>query len=585
MSYPSYQALALKWRPQVFEDLVGQDAVTRTLKNAIQQNRIAQAFVFSGVRGVGKTTTARILAKALNCASGPTVRPCGTCSACVEIAASHSLDVLEIDAASNTGVDNVREIIEAARYAPSRDRFKIYIVDEVHMLSTAAFNALLKTLEEPPPRVKFIFATTEYHKIPDTILSRCQQFELRTLTAHEIAGQLKRVASAENLSISDAAVAQVARSAEGSLRDALSALDQVLAAVGPTVTEKDVAEILGLIDRQVLARAARAVVAETPAEIFRVVDELLRSGRDLHRFTRGLLSYFRDVLVLRVAPEAVDLVELATDPREKEELVELGSALSPEDLVRMFDLLTQTESALRWSPEPRFHLEVALLKLSELPRLVSFEELLSRFEALEQGKPAPPSPRGPSQQDPPPKKPTSDRARPVAPLTGQPVPLIEASRVETAPSVVAPETSLSAETVFDALLERIRTANGKLFGLLSHSEGASLEGGRLIIRFATGQEFFREQLDAEASRNVVEKLATEVAGRAIRIETALVTKAAPKAPVGAAAPPDALRQRALDEPLVRAFVETLQGEVEDVRPPESIKDAKEAKDPGRSRKR
>ena len=272
----SYEVLALKYRPKVFEDLVGQEAVTRTLTHAIRQNRIAHAFLFSGVRGVGKTTTARILAKALNCASGPTVRPCGECAACVEIALGRSLDVLEIDGASNNGVAEVRDIIEASRYAPSRDRFKVYIIDEVHMLSTAAFNALLKTLEEPPPSVKFIFATTEYHKIPDTILSRCQEFEFRTVSPPELAQQLRRIAQAEKIEVSDTALAIMARAAEGSLRDGISALDQVVAAMGTRVEERDVTEILGLIEREVLRDTARAITSGDTEAVLRIVDALVR---------------------------------------------------------------------------------------------------------------------------------------------------------------------------------------------------------------------------------------------------------------------------------------------------------------------
>ena len=376
----SYQVLALKWRPQVFDDVVGQETITRTLRNAIQQGRIAHAFLFSGVRGVGKTTTARILAKALNCANGPTSQPCGQCPACLEIATSTSLDVLEIDGASNNGVEQVRDVIEASRYLPSRDRFKIYIIDEVHMLTTPAFNALLKTLEEPPPRVKFIFATTEYHKIPDTIVSRCQQFEFRMVPSGVIADQLRKIAGQEGIEISEAALTEIARAAEGSLRDALSALDQVLMAVGTRIEERDVAEILGLIDHQVLAATARAITDRQTAQVLSIVNELVRGGRDLRSFARGLVQYFRARLVIRAAPDAPELLELAGD---REELMELAGKISEDDLVRSLDLLTQAEGALRWAPEPRFHLEVALLKLAQLRQLQSFEELLARFEALE----------------------------------------------------------------------------------------------------------------------------------------------------------------------------------------------------------
>jgi DNA polymerase-3 subunit gamma/tau len=354
----TYEVLALKYRPKVFEDLVGQETVTRTLTHAIQQNRIAHAFLFAGVRGVGKTTTARILAKALNCASGPTVRPCGECPACLEISRGSSMDVLEIDGASNNGVAEVRDIIDGARYAPSRDRFKIYIIDEVHMLSTPAFNALLKTLEEPPPSVKFIFATTEYHKIPDTILSRCQEFEFRTVSPSEIAQQLRRIVEAEGIRASEAALAILARTAEGSLRDGISALDQVIAAAGSDIGENEVTEILGLVERQVLRETAQAIVSRDTEAILRVVDRLSRSGRDLRFFTSSLMQYLRDVLVTRVAPHASDLLDV---PGETADLESLARELSEEDLVRSLEVLTQAEDGLRLSPEPRFHLEMALL--------------------------------------------------------------------------------------------------------------------------------------------------------------------------------------------------------------------------------
>jgi len=568
----SYQVLALKWRPQVFEDLVGQEAVARTLKNAIQQNRIAHAFVFSGVRGVGKTTTARILAKALNCASGPTVRPCGLCPACQEIALSSSLDVMEIDAASNNSVEQWREIIEGARYAPSRDRFKIYIIDEVHMLSGAAFNALLKTLEEPPPRVKFIFATTEYHKIPDTILSRCQQFELRTLTSREIAAQLQRIAEAESIAISSPALGQVARAAEGSLRDALSSLDQVVAALGTTVSDQDLAEVLGLIDRRLLARSARAVVERRTAEVFAIVDQLVRGGRDLQRFARGLMHYFRDILVCRVAPGSPELVELAGDSEELAELRELAGRCSDEDLVRFFDLLAQTEGSLRWAPEPRFHLEVALVKLTQLRQLASFEELLARLEGLPGGGGAP-SPAsasrpegGASTESPQPSLRREVGGAPALGVGPQRDKRSPATPAETAAGGGEP-TAPVPDTVLEALLERTRAAKPKLSGLLSRREGMSLTGDRLVISFPAGQELIREQVEQPDCRQLLEQWLSELAGRPLAVETIVVEPPVQPAPDSHPSEEATLRERALKEPLVRAFLETLQGEVEDVRAP------------------
>ena len=584
----SYQVLALKWRPKVFEEVVGQETVTRTLRNAIKQDRVAHAFLFSGVRGVGKTTTARILAKALNCATGPTATPCGECPACVEITSSTSLDVLEIDGASNNGVEQIREIIEGSRYAPSRDRFKIYIIDEVHMLSTAAFNALLKTLEEPPPRVKFIFATTEYHKIPDTILSRCQQFEFRAVPSAIIADQLRSIAQHEGIEIEDAAVSQIARAAEGSLRDALSALDQVLAAVGTKIEEKDVAELLGLIDHEVLANAAGAIMDRQTGTILSIVDELVRGGRDLKSFARGLIQYFRDLLVVRVAPDSPELVELAGD---RQELAELSSRLSEDDLIRSIDLLTQVEGALRWAPEPRFHLEVALLKLAQLRELVPFEDLLARFEALASGRgpsqgtggtpkraaprpapkeaPARASSRGtPTSR---PKVPKVQSKSPASPSTGPEAVTPEAPKKAVPSSTPAPTKPAGPAVdepheLVDRIMERIRSINPKLSALLSHHNGVSLDDDCLHISFDVDQKFFQEQLESEDLRQLLEETASACAGQPLRVEIALSDRKKESPPEPLPPSQQALREKVLQEPLVRSFLETFQGEIEEIKP-------------------
>src|SRR5688500_2559916 len=299
-----YQVLARKWRPRTFDEVVGQPTVTRTLKNALATGRIGHAFLLSGARGVGKTTSARILAKALNCAKvdGPTPDPCGECSSCVEIAAGTSLDVQEIDGATHNGVEQVRELRESARYNPARDRFKIWIIDEVHMLSTGAFNALLKTLEEPPPRVKFVFATTEYHKIPDTILSRCQQYDFRMIPAKELVAHLRQVADGEAIQVSGEALARIARAAEGSARDALSLFDQVLSFSGQTVRDEDIGALLGLVDRELLLGVARAILEGESLSLLQLVDRLSDYGADYRNFNRELILFFRELLLLKVAP-------------------------------------------------------------------------------------------------------------------------------------------------------------------------------------------------------------------------------------------------------------------------------------------
>ena len=389
-----YQVLALRYRPQTFLDLVGQEAISRTLQNAIRKNRIWHAFLFAGPRGVGKTTTARILAKALNCSAteGPNPEPCGACPSCREIAGGYSRDVPEIDGASNNSVEKAREIIETAHYTPSRDRFKIFLVDEVHMLSGGAFNALLKTLEEPPPHVKFIFATTEIHRIPDTILSRCQEFEFRAVTQRVVTERLRFVVKDQGFEVAPEALAQIARFGQGSLRDALSALDQVIAAVDGAVTAQDVSEVIGMPDVAICRRAAEAIVEGNRRAVFEIAEELVSEGRDLKHFVTLLMHYLRDLAVVRVAPDRPDLLEW---PQEGERAAEFANRFSEEDLLRSLDVLTRIEEGLRWSPEPRFHLEMALLKLVEMPRLAAFEKLLERVDQPAAQPAAPVSPPAP----------------------------------------------------------------------------------------------------------------------------------------------------------------------------------------------
>src|SRR5688572_22644830 len=336
----AYQVLARKWRPQRFDEVIGQEPVTRTLRNAIASGRIAHAFVFAGPRGSGKTTTARILAKALNCVKGPAAEPCGVCDACVEIAQGRDIDVLEMDAASHTGSDNIREVVIAGlAIAPVRDRYKIFIIDEVHQLSAQSFNALLKSIEEPPPHVVFMMATTELNKIPDTILSRSQVFEFKTIPVKAIVEQLRRISSAEGIDIPDAALALIARSAEGSMRDAQSALDQVLAFAGRTITADDVSTVLGLVGRDLLFDLVEAVLDEDGPRGFALADRAVESGHDLRLVCRELAGLVRDVMLISVDPARVGEVETAEGERAR--LAPLAARFSREDLMRAFDVLAK----------------------------------------------------------------------------------------------------------------------------------------------------------------------------------------------------------------------------------------------------
>ncbi len=385
----SYQVIARKWRPQTFEEVTGQEHITRTLRNAVEHERLHHAYLFSGARGVGKTTTARLLAKAVNChkSDRPTPTPCRTtdadaCPSCREVAEGRSIDVLEMDAASNRGIDHVRDsIINTVAVHPARDRYKVFIVDEVHMLTPESFNALLKTLEEPPPRVLFIMATTHPHKVPETILSRSQQFEFRTIAASKIAERLRLIADAEKIKVSEEALREVARAGEGSMRDAQSAFDQVISFSGGKIEAADVEAALGIAGRELLARVMRAVAEAAPADALAVVDELTTRGHELRNFCRDLLAHLRDLLVAKVGGDAA--LANATEA-ERKELLEEARDFSESDLVRFFHSLTDTEARLGGGAHPRYQLEVGLVKLVEMRRLAPLGQIVERLNALEE---------------------------------------------------------------------------------------------------------------------------------------------------------------------------------------------------------
>jgi DNA polymerase III subunit gamma/tau len=562
----SYQVLARKWRPKTFDEVVGQSTVTRTLKNALASGRIGHAFLLSGARGVGKTTTARILAKALNCGrgDGPTPEPCHECASCQEIAAGTSLDVQEIDGATHNGVDQVRELRESARYNPARDRFKIWIIDEVHMLSAGAFNALLKTLEEPPPRVKFIFATTEYHKLPDTILSRCQQYDFRLIPARELVAHLRDVAQGENIKVSDDALARIARSAEGSARDALSLFDQVLSFSGHEVRDEDISALLGLIDRELLLAASRAVLEGDSLALLELMERLSDYGADHRNFVRELILHFREILLVKIAPAESGLLAHVV-AEERERLRPLAAAYSEDDLLRTFEVLTKLETDLRLAQDPRVMVELALLKLGHMRRLVPFAELVERVERLAGGVEARPSAPAPRTVAPPPAP--SRPAAAAAPAPAVRPPAAPAPAPAAAVPAAVPDAAPAAPAEGpDAILAAMITLCGARPSLCQPLRGARArqEGDVLILEVAP-------DFAALAGTHVDEyrDLARKAAGRPLKVQIGQAAAATAGEAAAPAAEGEVKKQRlvaeATREPAVQEVLDLFNGKVVDVR--------------------
>jgi len=547
----SYQVIARKWRPQTFEDVVGQGATAQTLRNAVRQNRIAHAYLFAGARGVGKTTTARILAKALNCAHGPTPTPCNACDSCREITHGNSLDVLEIDAASNRGIDEIRELRENVKYASARDRFKVFIIDEVHMLTTEAFNALLKTLEEPPPQVVFVLATTELHKVPATILSRCQHFNFRAISYREILDRLQYICREEKVQISEEALNAIARASEGSMRDAQSLLDQVISFCGTEVEDEAVRNLLGVIPQQILEEFTQAIVQSDSKGLLLNVEQLVQSGRNLQHFIREMLSHFRNLLMVKIAGEDSQLIPLSAADLAR--LREFARHFSEEDLTRFFSILVSTEGELRWSSQARFHLEMGLMKLIQVKRLTPIEQVLAGLEGL-------------SHSDKRSETPVLEASQPTKPpilskftTPGRPRPLPEPS----------PAKQPSNDPV-EALRSAIANRSPMLASLVEHALDLKLIEKGIEIQFASQNKFYCEMLQAPENVEVIRELAQSLRGEPQQVKVVIANGPPPPSQSESeldrqGRPTDPLLEKVKDDSNVKAFLQVFQGEITDVK--------------------
>jgi DNA polymerase-3 subunit gamma/tau len=594
----SYQVIARKWRPQTFSDLVGQSHVTSTLANAIKNDRVAHAYIFSGARGVGKTTAARILAKALNCAKGPTAEPCGECDSCKEIAAGTSLDVIEIDAASNRGIDQIRELREMVRYAPAASRSKVVLLDEAHMLTSEASNALLKTLEEPPDRVIFVMATTQPEDLADTIRSRSQHFHFRALTFSEITGRLEEIATKEDLKIEPGALAVIARMAEGSLRDALSLLEQARAYCGDVIPDKEVRELLGVVPEDSLNELVAAIAEGSADRALGLVHTFQKEGRNLQHFCREAIRHMRNLLIARVCGADSDLIAATADQRPA--LAKAAAQFTEEDLTRFFQILLETDGDLRHKPDPRVHLEMGLLRLINAQRLAPMEELLAELRSgtspgsaagaarsapmrssrvpAAAGAVPPATPAGsfstiPQTSFAPPSRTStpSFAAAAAAPARAETMIVPATEPPATAAPESEPAIEATAETRAEGITQEqvaeIKTAiqaQQKFLGeIVQQGSRWELEGAELRIYFSADKRAFKEMMEGRDSIEKVRTSSSKVLGRPVRVcaRVEAVAAATPRR----TSDTQELRGQFERDPMVRSMLQRFGGKISEVK--------------------
>jgi DNA polymerase-3 subunit gamma/tau len=578
-----YQVSARKYRPGTFDDVIGQPHVVQTLVNAVTTKRIAQAYLFSGTRGVGKTTVARILAKALNCEHGPTGTPCGTCVNCAEIAQGHSVDVIEIDGASNTSVDDVREIRENVKFSPFKGAYRVYIIDEVHMLSNSAFNALLKTLEEPPSHVVFIFATTEIHKIPATILSRCQHYNFRRIAKTEIIERLRHVAVQDSIVVEDRSLAALARASEGSMRDGLSLLDQAVAFGGKSIVHTELETLLGAVPQELLRSLIRAMTSQDSAAALRTISQLIEGGHDLRAYCADVVEYLRNLLVVSVTSrqEWPALIEASAD--DLTQLAADKASLTPEHLQQLFTLFTQAEDALRYSAHPRFVLETAAVKATRLFRqeVVGAEQPPRTASTGGPAQPTvvrpektPPSTRPPGATAPQRSvQPTGPASAPVAVAgrTPQP-PSPQASSRATGASTTRPQATQSVTLHWERFQEEVGHSFPNIAPFLEMGRLVGIEGNVVTIGFTKQATVARAMLEKADNMQALTSLCERMSGQSVRLRVVELTEADPPGPtmaqIRAAKEQEQkliLFERAKAHPVVKQALEIFGAELADVR--------------------
>jgi len=500
----SYQVLARKWRPQIFEDVVGQGHITRTLQNAITSDRLAHAFLFSGPRGVGKTTTARILAKALNCVHGPTPNPCGKCDSCIETTAGTSVDVVEIDGASNRGIEHIRELREAVKYAPVGGKSKVYVIDEVHMLTNEAFNALLKTLEEPPPRVIFIFATTEPQKIPATIHSRCQRYGFKRVPLHEIILRLRVIAEAEGIKITDQGLAMIARAAEGSMRDSQSLLDQAVSYSGMEINDGELQVTLGSVAQQTLLSFTAGLLSRDSAELLKQVDSLLEQGQDMRQFLSGVVEHLRNLMVMKITSDPGRILELPAS--DVESIKQQAAGVLLEHLLMLFDSLCKTLDDMRWSPHQRFTFEVGLIKACNLTPLKPLGEVLGKMKELEVR--------------------LATGQRPAVPaghyIGERPVGYSSKTTAPFSQPNVAAGAGGAHDNAWERIMVALKSKKPSLASFLGHSRLVKISNSEMVIG-VSGSGFQIEQIEKQENRGFIEQIAGEVLGGPVQVKFQTLT--------------------------------------------------------------